>query len=89
MNVMVLVLVLTTVTLGICLGVASYRRRLRLVPLHLKTKGHFVLMVKSDKSREDDASAQRFSKYMGGQAEDNIAAAPPNTGETHHVVKAP
>ncbi len=72
MNATVLVLVLTTITLAICFGVASYRSRLRLAPIHLKTRGHFVLMVKKDKGREDGGSAQQFSKCMGGQAEDNI-----------------
>ncbi len=73
MKVTILVLVLVGALVAILVGVAFFRGRFRLAATPSETKGHFLLMLKKDKTGEDEKEAAQILKNKSRQVEDNVA----------------
>jgi hypothetical protein len=77
MKVTILVLLLVGALVAILTGVAFFRGRFRLAATPSETKGHFLLMLKKDKTGEDEKETVQILKNKGRQVEGNVA--PPSS----------
>jgi hypothetical protein len=77
MKITILVLVLVGALVAILVGVAFFRGRFRLAATPSETKGHFLLMLKKEKTADDEKEAARIFKNKGRQAGNNVAPPSP------------